>query len=102
MLAEATPSSLVSSPLIRVQGSLQPLSDVTGDRARAAGSVVIAAHSGVTVDILRTVAGDGVVDERLLREGKPNRCLTTLLASGDQVDVVGIGVDPQVWSVPRR
>jgi broad specificity phosphatase PhoE len=159
LLAEARPTSLVSSPLVRAQESIQPLSDATGlpividdrvrermefspdvwnsvpdflhdwehatedrdfapasgdsscqaaarlrsaivDHAHSAQFVVISTHGGVTVDLLRTVAGEGVVEERLLREGMPNGHLTTLLVAGDEIGIVGIGVEPQAWAAP--
>jgi broad specificity phosphatase PhoE len=159
VLAEARPTSLVSSPLLRAQESIQPLSDATGlpviiddrvrermefdphvwnsipdflhdweratedrdfapasgdssreaaarlrsaivDHANTAQFVVISTHGGVTVDLLRTVVGDGVVEERLLREGMPNGHLTTLLVAGEEIEIVGIGVEPQAWAAP--
>ena len=37
-----------------------------------------------------------------LRDGMPSGHLTTLVVSGDEIEVVGIGVDPQLWIAPTR
>ncbi|THV34392.1 histidine phosphatase family protein [Glycomyces buryatensis] len=64
-----------------------------GDSSRAAGgrfrdflveqengdaAIAVAAHGGVTVDLLRTLLGDEAVPGRLLREGIPSGAITTL------------------------
>lgn len=72
------------------------------DHANSAQFVVISTHGGVTVDLLRTVVGEGVVQARLLREGMPNGHLTTLLVAGDEIEIVRIGVEPQAWAAVSR
>lgn len=63
-----------------------------GDSSRAAGErfraflkeraddgpIAIAAHGGVTVDLLRTLMGDDAAPEPLLREGVPSGAITTI------------------------
>lgn len=64
-----------------------------GDSSRAAGNrfreflieqegsdavLAVAAHGGVTVDLLRTLLGDEGVPEALVREGVPSGAVTTL------------------------
>ncbi|WP_158299857.1 histidine phosphatase family protein [Glycomyces paridis] len=62
-----------------------------GDSSRAAGErfrafltergdapVAVACHGGVTVDLLRTLAGDDAVPEALLREGVPGGAITVI------------------------
>lgn len=45
----------------------------------AEGVVVAAAHGGVTVDLLRTLAGDEAVPALLLEEGMPPGAITTIV-----------------------
>lgn len=70
------------------------------EHAEAGGVVVMATHGGVTVDLLRSLLGDRQIDRRLLEEGMPNGHLTTLVVADGAIDVVGVGLDPQTWTVP--
>lgn len=72
--------------------------DAVVDHAGSGRFVVIATHGGVTLDLLRTIAGDQAVERRLLSEGMPNGHLTTLVVAGDGIEVVGIGLDPMTWA----
>jgi hypothetical protein len=40
--------------------------------------IVVCSHGGVTVDLLRTLAGDRMLAPRLLAEGIPPCAITTL------------------------
>ena len=48
------------------------------DAAAEPGVIVVCSHGGVTVDLLRTLAGDRVLAPRLLVEGVPPCAITTL------------------------
>ncbi|MBF8193879.1 histidine phosphatase family protein [Nonomuraea sp. K274] len=48
------------------------------DHAGQAGPIAVCTHGGVTVDLLRTLAGDQALDPRLLAEGVPACAITTL------------------------
>jgi broad specificity phosphatase PhoE len=50
------------------------------------GSVVAVSHGGVTVDVLRTLAGDEALPPRVLDEGIPACAITTL----QDLDVIAI------------
>jgi broad specificity phosphatase PhoE len=54
--------------------------------ARGSGSVVAVSHGGVTVDVLRTLAGDEALPPCVLDEGIPARAITTL----QDLDVIAI------------
>lgn len=92
-----TPASGDSSHAAAVR-----LREAVVDHARSGRLVVIATHGGVTVDLLRAVVGDQVIEGRLLREGMPNGHLTTLVVTEDAIEVHGIGIDPQAWAGPGR
>jgi broad specificity phosphatase PhoE len=49
-----------------------------GDVAGEPGPIVVCTHGGVTVDLLRTLAGDQALPPRLLDEGIPPCAITTL------------------------
>ena len=56
-----------------------------------AGVVVVVAHGGVTVDALRTIAGDDAVGEAnadLISDGVPSCAITQLLISSGAISVV--------------
>ena len=48
------------------------------DAATETGVIVVCGHGGVTVDLLRTLAGDRGLAPRLLTEGVPPCAITTL------------------------
>lgn len=76
------------------------LRDAVLDHAGHGGLAVVATHGGVTVDLLRTVAGDARVPELLLHHGMPSGHLTTLRVSNGAIEVIGIGVEPGDWAAP--
>jgi broad specificity phosphatase PhoE len=56
-----------------------------------AGVVVVVTHGGVTVDLLRTIAGDDAVGNAnadLISDGVPSCAITQLLVSGGAISVV--------------
>jgi broad specificity phosphatase PhoE len=62
-------------------------------RARPEGSVVVVAHGGVTVDALRTIAGDDVIERErpdLLRDGVPCCAVTSLRHDAEGWSVVDL------------
>ena len=55
------------------------------------GVAVVVSHGGVSVDALRSLAGDATVDAAdptLVAEGVPNGAVTTFTVERGQVDVV--------------
>ncbi|MEU5002102.1 histidine phosphatase family protein [Streptomyces sp. NPDC021622] len=56
------------------------------DLAGEPGPVAVVTHGGVTVDLLRTLAGDDALEDSLLREGVPSCAVTTL----DDLSVVNV------------
>lgn len=71
---------------------LEALEDI---RARGGGDtvLVVVAHGGVTVDALRTLVGDGRIEQEhpaLIGDGVPCGAITTLVAVQDGWEVAGV------------
>jgi broad specificity phosphatase PhoE len=79
------------SSAVAGQRFLAALDDLA--RARPQGTVVVVAHGGVTVDALRTIAGDAVIERErgdLLRDGVPCCAVTTLRHDGGRWSVTDL------------
>jgi len=63
------------------------------DVAAAPGPVAAATHGGVTVDLLRTLLGEGVLPRGLLDEGVPSCAVTTV----HNLDVIEIASVAHLW-----
>ena len=63
------------------------------DVAAEPGPVAAATHGGVTVDLLRTLLGEGVLPRGLLDEGVPSCAVTTV----HNLDVIEIASVAHLW-----
>jgi broad specificity phosphatase PhoE len=63
------------------------------DVAAEPGPVAAATHGGVTVDLLRTLLGDGVLPRGLLHEGVPSCAVTTV----HNLDVIEVASVAHLW-----
>ncbi|MFE4869445.1 histidine phosphatase family protein [Streptomyces sp. NPDC056682] len=60
------------------------------------GPVAVVTHGGITVDLLRTLAGDDALEDSLLYGGVPSCAITTLdgpsvVSIASQVHITGVG-----------
>jgi broad specificity phosphatase PhoE len=62
---------------------------VPARRGRRARPVAAATHGGVTVDLLRTLLGEGVLPRGLLHEGVPS-CAVTTVHNLDVIEVASV------------